>query len=129
MFFKGLLPIQLGSFAEQYESDDKQYRDGGDTRIGHVSNLSYSAYQHGTHKGCAFTADVIDAEVFAGFFGGDDLGEVGTGESLNGALEHPHQHGQEPELPLLIQLDGEEGDADRRRRRHRLAHDGNARFG
>ena len=84
--------------------------DGAHARVGHARQLGHGADQHGAHEGSALSADVVDAEVFPGLLRRNDAGEVGAGERLDRALEHAHHHGEEPELPLPVELDGEQRD-------------------
>lgn len=102
--------VELGRLPEQQEPDDEQDRDGAHARVGHARQLGHGADQHGAHEGSALSADVVDAEVFPGLLRRNDAGEVGAGERLDRALEHTHHHGEEPELPLPVELDGEQRD-------------------
>ena len=56
------------------------------------------------------------AEVFAGFFRRGDLGKVGAAKGLHAALEHAHDDGQHPELPLP-------GQEERKHRNARVGRD------
>lgn len=102
--------VCAGCLAKQDKPDDEQDGDGCDPGVGSSGELSHDAHQGGAHEGGAFAENVIDTEVFPRFFGRDDPGKVGTGQGLDGALEHSHQESQKPELPLLVQLDSEQRD-------------------
>ena len=51
----------------------------------------------------ALAENVVDTEVFARFFRGNNLGEVGAGKGLHSALETADGYGKDPELPFIRQ--------------------------
>ena len=104
---------------EQHESHDEQHDEGADTHIGAAGELASHADDHGAKEGRALAADVEEAKVFARLFRRDDLCKVGAAERLHAALEHAHDDGQHPELPLLGQEKRKHRDARVGRDAHR----------
>ena len=84
--------------------------------MGAAGQLAAHADDHGAQERGPLAADVKQAEVFAGFFRRDDLGKVGAAEGLHAALEHAHDDGQHPELPLP-------GQEERKHRNARVGRD------
>ena len=104
---------------EQHESHDEQHDEGADTHIGAAGKLASHADDHGAEEGRTLAADVEEAKVFARLFRRDDLCKVGAAERLHAALEHAHDDGQHPELPLLRQKERKHRDARVGRDAHR----------
>ena len=98
--------------AEEEHAEDEEDGDGSHAVVQMTGQLGDQAHDGGSHDGSALAADVQEAKVLAGFFGGNDLCEVGSGQSLDAALEHAYADGQDPELPFAGQEEGEAGDAE-----------------
>ncbi len=92
-------------------TDDKEDSQRDDTDVYVSGKLAHDADEHGAEEGSAFAADIIEAEVFAGLFRRDDLGEVRAGQGLYATLEHAYHYSQDPELELGVQEESEDGDA------------------
>ena len=130
---------------EQHKAHNKQHDQRADAHIGAAGQLAAHADDHGAQEGCPLAADVEQAEILARLLRRDDLGKVGAAERLHTALEHAHDEGQHPELPLLGQEERKQRDArigrdadrdegggrilrrqppedERRRERHDLSH-------
>ena len=110
-----ILRIALASLpdgaAEGEEAQQNQRRDDHDAGGRAARKLGQGADQEGAHKGRPLAADVQQAVVFARALRRDDLAEVGAGQRLDAALEHPHADSQHPELALGAQEDGVGRDA------------------
>ena len=78
---------------------------------GSGGELADDGNQGGAQEGRALAADVHQAEVFATALRRDDFAEIRPAQGLNAALEHAHEDGQNPELPLTFQEDRKEGNA------------------
>ena len=96
---------------EQHEAHDEQHDEGADAHIGAAGQLAPHADDHRPEEGCPLAADVEKPEVLARLLRRDDLCKVGAAEGLHAALEHPHDDGQHPELPLLGQKERKHRDA------------------
>lgn len=100
-------PPRLPSGTRSFQGQKNGYRTNTDI---HLAGHLWDQADYGCAKeGCAFSAYVHQAEIFAGFFRWDDLGEIRSGQRLNSALEHVNQNRQNPELPLFPQEDSEYG--------------------
>ena len=92
-------------FYKDQKSDKKHYRKCAHAQIHASGDLAYQGYQHGSHKGCPFAADIVNTEIFPGFVFRDDLGKVGAGQRLDSSLENSYAYGQDPELILFGEND------------------------
>lgn len=63
--------------------------------------------EEGADDGGAFSEDVVDAEVFAALFGGDEPHKVGAADGLDASLEEADGDGEDPKFRKVIQLHGE----------------------
>ena len=63
---------------EQKQADDKHHRKNRNRPIGAAGDLRCQTDQSCAQKGCAFAADVEQAEEFSGVFRRDDLRKIGT---------------------------------------------------
>ena len=96
---------------EEDHADDEEDGDHADAGVDVAGDLADGADEGGAHEGGAFAADIQEPEVFTGLGRWDDAREVGAREGLDAALEHADHDGQQPELPLVFEKDGEDGDA------------------
>ncbi len=94
---------------KENHANDEEDSQRDDTDVYIPCKLAHDADEHGAEEGSALSADVIEAEVLAGFFCRNDLGEVGAGEGLYTALKHAYYHCQNPEFSLGIQEEGKDG--------------------
>ena len=72
----------------------------------------HRTHEEGAHERGALAEDIVDAEVLARLFAGDDLGKIRARHRLDGALEQAHAHGEDPELVFPVQKDGVYGDEE-----------------
>ena len=99
-------------FPEEEQSQQEHNGKTSHTSVDLSGNLADERNQEGSEECGAFSADVQNSEVFAGFFGGNDLGKIRTGQSLDRSLEHTDQDCEDPELGLGIQSDRVKGDTE-----------------
>lgn len=111
-FFRQALRPRVGADGkdEQHQSDQKEHRQGGDAQVLPPGQVGDERDEEGAHKGRALAENIIDAEIFARLVLRDDLGKIGAGHRLDGALEQPDAHGEDPELVRPVEEHGIDGD-------------------
>ena len=84
--------------SEENEAEEEEYRKAGDGDVDRAAGKLDPRYNSGAEEGCAFAENIVDAEIFAGIFGGNDLGVIGARKRLYGALEAADAERQYPEM-------------------------------
>ena len=84
--------------SEEDEAEEEEYRKAGDGDVDRAAGKLDPRYNGGAEEGCAFAENIVDAEIFAGIFGGNDLGVIGARKRLYGALEAADAERQYPEM-------------------------------
>ena len=115
--------IQSVCLGKQHKSNDKQQYQEPHAKIlpsqlcaenchGSVAHkIGYKGNNGRSNGICTFSEGVHHAKVFAAALRWNNLCKVGAAQCLNAALEHPHQHRQQPELPQLLQKHSKQGNA------------------
>ena len=101
-----------GGHPEEGAADEEEDGQGADAPVGVTGDVRHEAHEGGAKEGGAFTDDVVQAEVFAGLFSGDDLCEVGAAHRLNTSLEHADDDGKDPELVQVVEENTVDADAE-----------------
>ena len=105
----GFLPVRN---LQEEESQRKEHRQRGDGDIDGAARQLDPGDDRGAQEGRALGEDVVDAEILAGIFRRNNLGIIGPGKGLDGALEAAHAEGQDAEVPDGAQGERVEADAE-----------------
>ena len=70
--------VELHCFPEQQQSDHKQYGDGSHADVHPAGKLAHDGNEGRAKDGGAFSADIIEPEVFSRLFHRNDLPEIRT---------------------------------------------------
>ena len=98
-------------FGKQQNTNDEHDNQCANANVLTSAGLRDDGNQRCSHKRSAFAADVKKPKILSGFFWRNYLAKIGTGKGLNSTLEHTDTYSQNPELPLVGQENGKNGNA------------------
>ena len=104
LFLRGAVQgLLLRGQNQEHEAERKEYGQRGNGDVDGSACAGNDADQQRAEERSALREDIVDAEVFAGVFGRDDLGVVGAGQRLNRALEAADKEGEDRKVDQRVE--------------------------